>query len=365
MAHLASRGLEDFDRHAGSSAADAVSNRPRRSVLSSNFQTGLTGRSPLSDFSSNLRPPPRPYLRLARTRRQKRTNPLICALEVRVLPAGFLNRGRSSMVEQQTVSPLLRLVRAFFFLPPGGARWRGRHGNPRAGPAPGHPQHAADDAAPRARPDPADPPATWSQQDPRFYVRLAAWYNDHGDVRDHKEMFVVTLALSDFEGHRDVGLALLRRLPPYQVVPRPRLHPRPQDRRARSVRERQPGQKAADGRAEAAVADGRRGVRPVPQPAAALRTEIDALPARARGGRRLVRQQRARGPQGHQAAVRPAARRAGRAGPEDPLRRGPAGRQPAVRPARSWPGRRRRPSRPGPSSSTGSRTASRPRSCSR
>jgi hypothetical protein len=55
-------------------------------------------------------------------------------------------------------------------------------------------------------------------QDPRFYVRLAAWYHDHGDVRDHKEMFVVTLALSDFPGHRDVGLALLRGLPPYEVV---------------------------------------------------------------------------------------------------------------------------------------------------
>jgi hypothetical protein len=54
-------------------------------------------------------------------------------------------------------------------------------------------------------------------QDPRFYVRLAAWYNDHGDVRDHKEMFVVNLALSDFPGHRDVGLALLRALPPYEV----------------------------------------------------------------------------------------------------------------------------------------------------
>src|SRR3954447_9898039 len=40
--------------------------------------------------------------------------------------------------------------------------------------------------------------------DPRFYVRLAAWYADHGDVRDHKEMFVATLSLSDFPGHRDV-----------------------------------------------------------------------------------------------------------------------------------------------------------------
>ena len=54
--------------------------------------------------------------------------------------------------------------------------------------------------------------------DPRFYVKLAAWYADKGDVRDHKEMFVVTLALSDFPGNRDVGLALLRQMPPYQVA---------------------------------------------------------------------------------------------------------------------------------------------------
>src|SRR5215218_5212822 len=54
--------------------------------------------------------------------------------------------------------------------------------------------------------------------DPRFYVKLAAWYADNGDVRDHKETFVVTLALSDFPGHRDVGLALLRQMPPYQVT---------------------------------------------------------------------------------------------------------------------------------------------------
>src|SRR4051812_5282724 len=57
-----------------------------------------------------------------------------------------------------------------------------------------------------------------ARQDPRFYVRLAAWYADHGDVRDHKEMFVVNLALSDFPGHRDAGLALLRGLPPYEVA---------------------------------------------------------------------------------------------------------------------------------------------------
>src|SRR5688500_10693513 len=56
------------------------------------------------------------------------------------------------------------------------------------------------------------------RSDPRFYVRLAAWYADNGDVRDHKEMFVITLVLSDFEGHRDVGLAMLRQMPPYQVA---------------------------------------------------------------------------------------------------------------------------------------------------
>lgn len=54
-------------------------------------------------------------------------------------------------------------------------------------------------------------------QDPLFYVRLAAWYNNNGEIRDHKETFVVNLILSSFEGHRDVGLALLREMPPHQV----------------------------------------------------------------------------------------------------------------------------------------------------
>ena len=35
------------------------------------------------------------------------------------------------------------------------------------------------------------------RQDPRFYVRLAAWYSATGAVRDHKEMFAAVLALSD------------------------------------------------------------------------------------------------------------------------------------------------------------------------
>ena len=55
-------------------------------------------------------------------------------------------------------------------------------------------------------------------RDPLFYAHLAAWYSDNGEVRDHQEIFIVALALSKFEGHRDVGLALLRGLPPYQVA---------------------------------------------------------------------------------------------------------------------------------------------------
>jgi hypothetical protein len=55
-------------------------------------------------------------------------------------------------------------------------------------------------------------------RDPRFYVRLAAWYHDKGEVRDHKELFIVALALSPFPGHRDVAAALLEKLPPYQVA---------------------------------------------------------------------------------------------------------------------------------------------------
>lgn len=57
-----------------------------------------------------------------------------------------------------------------------------------------------------------------AKRDPRFYPRLAAWYFAKGEVRDHKEVFIAALSLSDFPGHRDVGLALLRKLPPYEVA---------------------------------------------------------------------------------------------------------------------------------------------------
>lgn len=60
---------------------------------------------------------------------------------------------------------------------------------------------------------------TCREQDPLFYGHLAAWYAQHGQVRDHLEMFAAGLITSDFgPEHRDAGLGLLADLPPYQVV---------------------------------------------------------------------------------------------------------------------------------------------------
>lgn len=57
-----------------------------------------------------------------------------------------------------------------------------------------------------------------AETDPLFYMHLASWYQKKGEVRDHKELFITTLCLSTFEGHRDVGLGLLWRLPAYQIM---------------------------------------------------------------------------------------------------------------------------------------------------
>lgn len=53
--------------------------------------------------------------------------------------------------------------------------------------------------------------------DPLFYKQLAAWYFDNGEIRDSKEAFISTLCINEDEDLRNVGLALLRQLPPYQV----------------------------------------------------------------------------------------------------------------------------------------------------
>lgn len=54
--------------------------------------------------------------------------------------------------------------------------------------------------------------------DPLFYGHLGAWYQTNGEIRDHKEVFIINLCLSGFEGHREAGLAMLRELPPYEVA---------------------------------------------------------------------------------------------------------------------------------------------------
>ena len=54
--------------------------------------------------------------------------------------------------------------------------------------------------------------------DPIFYGHLAVWYQRHGDVRDHKEVFVGHLLTSDLVNHRSAGFVLLQELPPYQVA---------------------------------------------------------------------------------------------------------------------------------------------------
>lgn len=55
-------------------------------------------------------------------------------------------------------------------------------------------------------------------RDPLFYAHLAVWYQRNGDVRDHKEVFVARLLVSDEPEHREAGYMLLQELPPYQVM---------------------------------------------------------------------------------------------------------------------------------------------------
>src|SRR4028118_1341494 len=55
------------------------------------------------------------------------------------------------------------------------------------------------------------------QRDPIFYGHLAVWYQQTGDVRDHKEVFVGNLLTGTMTEHRDAGYVLLQQFPPYQV----------------------------------------------------------------------------------------------------------------------------------------------------
>ena len=53
--------------------------------------------------------------------------------------------------------------------------------------------------------------------DPIFYGHLAVWYQRHGDVRDHKEVFAGNLLTSALTEHRDAGFMMLQEFPPYEV----------------------------------------------------------------------------------------------------------------------------------------------------
>src|SRR5918912_2420745 len=59
---------------------------------------------------------------------------------------------------------------------------------------------------------------TMLERDPLFYGHLAVWYQRHGDVRDHKEVFVGNLLTSEAAEHRGAGFMLVQQLPPYQVA---------------------------------------------------------------------------------------------------------------------------------------------------
>jgi hypothetical protein len=58
---------------------------------------------------------------------------------------------------------------------------------------------------------------TMVELDPIFYGHLAVWYQNNGDVRDHKEVFVGNLLTSNLTEHRHAGFVLLQEFPPYQV----------------------------------------------------------------------------------------------------------------------------------------------------
>lgn len=58
---------------------------------------------------------------------------------------------------------------------------------------------------------------TMIEQDPLFYAHLAVWAMSNTEIRDHKEVFVASLLLSEFPEHREAGYMLLQDFPPYQV----------------------------------------------------------------------------------------------------------------------------------------------------
>jgi len=55
-------------------------------------------------------------------------------------------------------------------------------------------------------------------QDPTFYKHLAVWYSRNGEVRDHNELFLGHLLVSESSDLREIGAWLLQEMAPYQVA---------------------------------------------------------------------------------------------------------------------------------------------------
>jgi hypothetical protein len=56
------------------------------------------------------------------------------------------------------------------------------------------------------------------ERDPLFYSRLALWYMETGEVRDHKVLFVAHLLTCDYAEFREAGWVLLQGLAPFEVA---------------------------------------------------------------------------------------------------------------------------------------------------
>ncbi len=53
--------------------------------------------------------------------------------------------------------------------------------------------------------------------DPVLYGPLAVWYYNHGEIRDHRDVFIAHLLTSEHTEYRDAGFALLQDIAPYEV----------------------------------------------------------------------------------------------------------------------------------------------------
>src|SRR5689334_215673 len=56
------------------------------------------------------------------------------------------------------------------------------------------------------------------ERDPLFYSRLALWYFEHGEVRDHRVLFVAHLLTCDYAELREAGWVLLQEMAPFEVA---------------------------------------------------------------------------------------------------------------------------------------------------